>query len=816
MLDSLVQDLRYALRQLARNPGFTAVAGLTLALGIGANTAIFSAVKTVLLMPLPFRDQASLVWIWERDLRTDDPRNPVSPLSFAAFRDETQVFEGIGSSRDAMYTLTGEGEPETLIAYRFSHDFFQVLGMPPLLGRTFLPEEDRPGAAPVVVLSHALWTRRFAADPGIVGRSITLDGQGYTVVGVMPKGFAHPRLTELWTPLALTPELAAAPDRRFLRLVARLKPGTSIAQAQAAVGGVAARLSARYPDSHGNWGAVVNPIESRYTGDVKPALLVLLGAVGFVLLIACANVANLLLARGAGRMREIAVRAALGASRGRVVRQLLSESLALALFGGALGTLFAQWGLSALLGLFPRSIFNVAIPRLDEIRLDAGVLAFTLLVSLATGLLFGLLPALQVSRVRLGEALQHATRGAGGVPPGQRLRSALVVAEVALAVVLVAGGALMLKGFLRLQGSSLGFDPKGLMTARVLLPEYRYGDPTKRLAFLEQSVARISALTGVEAVGVTPFLPLSGWSSGRTFRIEGQTPPAPGQEPEAELRVVNEDYFRAMRIPLVRGRAFAESDREGATRVALVNETMARRFFAGEDPLGRRVFLQFRGDDPPEDPRHWREIVGVVADVRHYGLTQPAVPEIYLAWRQDPVELIGFAVRTAADPMSLVKGVRDAVWAVDKDQPVTMAMSYEQLASDSITLQRASARLVSFFAGVALLLAALGIYGVMAYAVARRTHEIGVRMAMGARERDVIGLVLGQGLRLAGIGVVLGLAASLALTRVLGSLLHGVSTSDPASFAGVLVLVAAAALLACYLPARRATRVDPMVALRCE
>lgn len=816
MMDTLLQDVRYGIRQFARNPGFTAIASLALALGIGANTAIFSAVNTVLLQPLPFKDQQRLVWLWERDLRTDDPRNPVSPVSFAAFRDETRVFEGIGSSRDEMYNLTGEGEPETLIAYRFSHDFFQVLGTPPLLGRTFLAEEDRPGAPHVVVLSYGLWTRRFAADPGIMGRSITLDGESHTVVGVMPKGFQHPKFTELWTPLALTPEQAASRDIRFLRLVARLKPGVTIDQAQTAVDRVAARLAALYPESHARWGAIVNPIESRYTGDVKPALLVLLGAVGFVLLIACANVANLLLARGAGRLREVAVRAALGASRRRVVRQLLSESLLLALFGGALGTLFAQWGLSALLGLFPKNVFNVAIPRLDEIRLDAGVLAFTLLVSLATGLLFGLLPALQVSRVGLGEALQHATRGSGGVPPGQRLRSALVVAEVALAVVLVTGGTLMLKSFLKLQGSVLGFDPKGLLTARVLLPEYRYADAPKRLAFFEQAMSGIRALPGVEAVGATPFLPLSGWSSGRSFRVEGQAPPAPGQEPEAELRVVNDDYFRAMRIGLVKGRAFAESDREGTTRVAIINETMARRFFAEEDPLGRRVWLQYRASDAPDDPRHLREIVGVVGDVRHYGLTQPAVPEIYLAWRQDPVELIGFAVRTSADPMSLAKGVREAVWSVDKDQPVTMAMSYEQLAADSITLQRASARLVSFFAGVALLLAALGIYGVMAYAVARRTHEIGVRMALGARAHDVIRLVLGQGMRLAGIGAALGLVASLALTRVLSALLYGVSATDPASFASVLGLVAAAALLACYIPARRATRVDPMVALRYE
>jgi len=816
MTGGLVQDVRHAVRQLARNPGFTATAALALALGIGANTAIFSAVNAVLLRPLPFRDQRSLVWIWERDLRSDDPRNPVSPVSFAAFREEKSVFDGIGASRDQMYNLTGGGEPETVIGYRFSHDFFQVLGTPPLLGRTFLPEEDRPGAAPVVVLGHALWTRRFAADPGIVGRAITLDGEGYTVVGVMPPGFQHPGLTQLWTPLAITPEQATSRDKRFLRLVARLKPGVTIDAARTAVGRVASRLSALYPESHGRWGAVVEPIESRYTGDVRPALLVLLGAVGFVLLIACANVANLLLARGAGRLREMAVRSALGASRWRVVRQLLCESVALALLGGALGTLLAQWGLAALVGLFPKSVFNVAIPRLDAIQLDGRMLGFTLLLSLATGLLFGLFPALQVSRAGLRDALQQATRGAGGVPPGRRLRGALVVAEVALAVALVAGGTLLRKSFVRLQAGTLGFDPRGSFTARVLLPGYKYGDAAKRLAFVEQVVAGIHELPGVDAVGVTPFLPLSGWSSGRTFSIDGRTPPAAGQEPEAELRVVNEEYFPAMRIGLVRGRGFEPGDRDGATPVAIVNETMARRFFPGEDPLGRRIRIQARGSVDPADPRNLREIVGVVADVRHYGLTRPAEPEVYLAWRQEPVELIGFVVRTSADPASLEKGVRQAVWAVDKDQPVTLAMSYEQLASDSITLQRASTRLVAFFAGVALLLAALGIYGVLSYAVARRTHEIGVRMALGAKARDVTFLVLGEGMRLAAAGAALGLVASLALTRVVGSMLHGVSPTDPASFATVLVLVAATALIACCVPALRAARVDPAVSLRCD
>jgi putative ABC transport system permease protein len=816
-MDTILHDVRYGARRLARSPGFTLIAVAALALGIGANTAIFSVTNAVLLQPLPFREQARLVWVWERDLRTDRPRSSVSPVSLTAFRDETGVFEGIGSSYDEMYNLTGAGEPETIIAYRFSHNFFAVLGTPPLLGRTFLPEEDQPGHDRVVVLSHKLWTRHFDADPGVVGRSITLDGNSYTVVGVMPPGFQHPVMAELWTPIALTPEQAATPEPRFLRLVARLRPGVSLREAQTAVDRVSARLARERKDTHGQWGAVVSPIESRYTGDIKPALLALVGAVGFVLLIACANVANLLLARGASRRRELALRAALGASRLRVVRQLLVESTLLALAGGAAGTLFASWSLGFLLGLFPKAVANVAIPRLDQIHLDATVFGFTLLLSLATGILFGLVPALTVSRLELSEALQQGVKGAGGPQGGRRLRNALVVAEVALALVLVTGGALMIRSFLNLQSGELGFDTRNVLTARLVLPSYKYGDAAKRQAFVDQVTARIRSLPGVEAVGTTPFLPLSGWSSGRSFLIQGEPAPGPGREPQAEIRIVNEDYFRALRIPLARGRVFAETDRIDSPKVVIVNETLARRFFPGQDPIGRRIRVQSFGPEvPADDPSQWLEVVGIARDVRHYGLARPPEPELYFPYRQGPMDLVCLAVRTTQDPEALGKSLREAVWAIDADQPVLGLMSLERLAAESVTLQRVSTHLIGFFAAVALLLAALGIYGVMAYAVTQRIPEIGVRVALGASARQVLGLVLREGMGLAALGAAVGLAASLALTRLLSSLLFGISATDPASFAGVLLLVATAAFLACFIPARRAMRVDPMVALRYE
>jgi putative ABC transport system permease protein len=823
-MESVIQDLRHAARMLRRRPGFTAVAVTTLAIAIGANVAIFSVVHTVLLRPLPFADPDRLVWVWENSPQRSVPRRAVTPVAYAAYRDRAGVFTELGASSDWMGSLTGAGEPESIIGYRFSGNFFRILGVPARLGRTLGPEDARPGHDHVVVLADSLWRRRFEADPGVIGRAITLDDESYTVVGVMPPGFAHPSRTEMWTPLVLEGAPAANNRSRFVRMVGRLKPGVEIEQASSAVAGVAAALAGADAENQGGWSADASPIASRYTGDIKPALLVLLGAVGFVLLIAAANVGNLLLARAADRGREVAIRASLGAGRGRLVRQFLVESVLLAAIGGALGVALAFWGVDLLKGLFPSTIANVAIPRLDQIHVGAPVLAFALVLSLGTGIAFGLAPALHAARAALGEALRESGRSTTEGRGHRRFRSALVVSEVALALVLTTGAALLVRSFTHLQGGNLGFEPAGVATARVLLParpraagaspaaEARYGPPEKKRAFFDHVLARLRETPGVEAAGATTYLPLSGWSGTRPFEIEGRPPASPTEERDALPQSVNEDYFRAMRIPVRRGRGIAASDVATAPLVVVVNETTARRYWPGDDPVGRRIGWRVG----PQDPVVWREVVGVVGDVRHAGLAEPAEPEIYLPYAQAPSALICLAVRMSGRQSLPARAIEQAVWSFDKDQPVLAVMPLEQLAAESITLRRVSTLVLGLFAAVAVFLAALGLYGVMAHAVARRTHEIGIRMAIGARAADVLAMIVGRGVLLAALGAGIGLLASLALTRVLGSLLYGVSPTDPASFAAVAVFLLAVAALASYIPGRRAARVDPAEALRYE
>lgn len=824
-MESLIQDLRHAARLLWRRPGFTAVAVATLAIAIGANVAIFSVVHSVLLRPLPFADPDRLVWVWENSPQRGIPRNSVTPVAYAAYRDRSGVFADLGASSDWLGSLTGSGEPESIIGYRFSGDFFKVLGVPARLGRTLGPDDARTGHDHVVVLADSLWRRRFGADPGVIGRAITLDDESYTVVGVMPPGFAHPQRTEMWTPLVLEGTTATNARARFVRMIGRLKPGVPVAQASSAVAGVAAALAGADPENQGGWNAAASPIASRYTGDIKPALLVLLGAVGFVLLIAAANVGNLLLARAADRGREVAIRASLGAGRGRLVRQFLVESVLLAAIGGVGGVGLAFWGVDLLKGLFPSTIANLAIPRMDQISVDAPVLAFALVLSLMTGIAFGLTPALHASRAAHGEALRESGRSTTEGREHRRLRSALVVSEVALALVLTTGAALMIRSFAHLQGGHLGFDPAGVTTARVLLParwngvgvsragEPRYGPPEKKRAFYDHVLARLREAPGVEAAGATTYLPLSGWSGGQEFEIEGRPPASPTEEREAMPQSVNEDYFRAMRIPVLRGRGIAAADVATAPPVVVVNETTARRYWPGEDPVGRRIGWRGRG---PQDPIKWREVVGVVGDVRHHGLAEPAEPELYLPYAQAPSALICLAVRMSGGQSLPAQAIPQAVWSFDKDQPVLAVMPLEQLAAESITMRRVSTLLLGFFAAVAVLLAGLGLYGVMAHAVTRRTHEIGIRMAIGARAGDVLAMIVRRGVALAAIGAGVGLLASLALSRLLTSLLYGVSSTDPVSFAAVAVFLLAVAALASYIPARRASRVDPSEALRYE
>ena len=809
-MDTLLQDVRHALRRLAKTPGFTLVAVAVVAIGIGANAAIFSVVNATLLAPGPYPEPERLVRVWDSSPQRGEAIDPIPPAGFHAYRDETGVFETLGASTDGFFNLTGAGEPEALLSYRYSAATFKALGVQPLLGRTFTEEEDRPGHDGVVVLSQDIWQRRFGSDPGILGRSLTLDGRAYAVVGVMP-GSVNFGPIQLWTPLALDPALADNRERRFLRVVGRLKPGITIEQANAALARVAARMERDHPDTHSGWTALAEPIDERLVGDIRPALKVLTAAVAFVLLIACANVANLLLVRAAGRERESAVRVALGASRGRLIRQSLAESLLVAVTGGALGVWLAGTGVNLLLAFFPRNLGNVAIPRLQTIPIDARVLGFSLLLVIVSGVLFGLVPALRASAADPAECLRDGGRTTSGAAHG-RLRGLLVASEMALALVLTSAAALMVHSFARLQNGRLGFEPDQVLTMRVMLPRARY-DADGQRRFMDQALRNIRAVAGVQSAGSTTFLPLSGWHGDREFAVEGRTPPVRGQEPHADWRVIGGDYFAALGTPLVKGRLFTGGDDPSRPRVALVNETFVRRHFPNEDPLGRRIDFRIQSDsDAPE----WREIVGVVGDIRHHGLVREPVPEVYIPFEQEPLFIVAFAIRTAGEPTAMAGAVRQAIWQVDKDQPVAYVLPLRQMASETTALHRTSTLTLLAFTAVALGLAALGLYGVLSYAVSQRSHEIGIRVAMGATRRDILGMVMGQGLRLAGAGLVVGLLASLALTRLLSSLLFGVSPYDVPTLAIVIVVLTATALLASFVPAIRATRVSPLDALRYE
>ncbi|HJQ70796.1 MAG TPA: ABC transporter permease [Blastocatellia bacterium] len=810
-LETLWQDLSFGVRTLIKKPGFTAVALLTLALGIGANTAIFSLVNTVLLKPLPYKEPDRLVMLWESNPQKDFDIMPVAPANYVDWRDQSTVFEDIATSRDATYTLTGRGEPEALLGYRFSENLFRVLGAEPMTGRTFTAEEAQPGHNRVAVISHRLWQRLFTGDQSALGQEMTLNGQSYTVIGVMPPSFEHPsRNNDVWTPLVMSPDVMNLRRANFLRLVARLKPGVTIEQAKSELNAIAARLAEQYPQTNSGWGANIISFRDSRVGDIRPALLILLGAVGFVLLIACANVANLLLARAASRQKEIAIRTALGASRGRLIRQFLTESLVLSVAGGGLGLLMAFWGANALVAIFPRNIANLNIPLVEEIPIDARVLAFTLGVSILTGLLFGLVPALQSSKPDLNEMLKEGGRGSTKGRGSRRTRSLLVATEIALSLVLLIGAGLLMKSFIRLQSSDLGFDTEGILSLRVQLPAYKYPEPTQRRSFFSQLDARLKSLPQVESAGGVMFLPLSGWQAGTPFNIDGRAPAAPGEEPEADFQVATTDYFRTMGIGLIGGRYFTDQDRENAQPVAIIDKALADRHWPGEDAVGRLLILE-EGDQQVK-----RQIVGVVEHVKHLGLEEKSNQTIYLPLMQSSVSVMCFTIKSRGGMESLAAAARNEAYALDKDQPVTHVMSMEKLASETLAPRRVSLLLIVCFAGVALLLAALGIYGVISYSVSQRTQEIGVRLALGAQTRDVLKLVIGQGMRLTLAGLAVGLIAAFALTRLIESLLVGVSATDPVTFAVISAALAGVALLACWVPARRAARVDPVVALRYE
>jgi putative ABC transport system permease protein len=815
-METLFQDLRYAFRMLLKRPGFTAVAVLALALGIGANSAIFSVVNGVVLRALPYKDPEGLMMVWSLlQAPAGSQEFPVSAADFTDWRDQNQVFEQIAAFHSQPFNITGAGEPEFLGGVRASANLFSLLGIEAKLGRTFLPEEDQPGAGHVVIISHGLWERRFGSDPNIIGQKLTLNDEPYTVVGVMPPGFQFPRKGEmpagyqfprqadLYTPLAWTPNQIGNRGREFLAVIARLKPGVTVAQASADMDGIAERLKQQYPQFNANKEVVIVPLHQQVVSKVRTALLVLLGAVGFVLLIACANVANLLLARAASRQKEIAIRTALGASRSRVIRQLLTESMLLSLTGGTLGLLLSMWGVDLLTAISPANL-----PRVDTISVDVRVFAFTLAVSLLTGIIFGLVPAIQASKPDVNEALKEGGRASS--VGHNRFRSVLVVSEVALSLVLLIGAGLMIRSFVHLLNSSPGLKPENVLTLDVGLPRTKYTGP-QQAAFFQQVIERLKSLPGVQSAGAVYPLPLSGAEEGMGFGIAGRAALAPGEVYSAGPRWVSPDYFNVMGISLLRGRELTERDGSDSPRVVVINEAMAARYFPDEEPIGRRVAF-----DQVNKAPNWREIVGVVGDVKHLALDSDPKPEMYFPFTQFPSFFMTLVVRTSGDPLNLVAAARSEVLAVKNDQPISNVHTMEELLSNSVAQRRFNMLLLSIFAGVALLLAAVGIYGVMSYSVAQRTHELGVRMALGAQTSHVLALVVKQGMTLALAGVGIGLAAAFALTRILASLLYGVSATDPLTFSVIALLLASVALLACYLPARRATKVDPMIALRYE
>ncbi|MCW5970731.1 MAG: ABC transporter permease [Blastocatellales bacterium] len=809
LMGSFRQDIRYGIRSLWARPLFTLVAVAALGLGIGANTAIFSVVNALLLQPLPYSQPERLVWIWEINPGSAIENEPISIPNYRDWREQNQSFSELTAWARTQVVLTGAGEPERLAGSVVVSNFFATFGAQPLLGRTFTSEENTPGQNRVVVLSHAFWQRRFGARADIVGQPITLNGVPHTVTGVMPATFKQPEPgiganPEFWMPLGID---ASGDGRRsdFLRVVGRLKDGVSVESARAEMAAIAARLAAEYPGPNAGWTVKVLTLHERFVGDVRRALLILLGMVGCLLLIACANVANLLLARAASRAREIAVRAALGAGRMRLVRQFLTESSVLALLGGAAGLLVAFWGVAALVSLAPPNL-----PRLDEITVNRSVFLFTLGVSLATGMIFGLAPALHATRIELNEALKESGRSAGLGRRGGRLRSTVIVAEIALTMIMLVVAGLMIRSFVKLQGVDPGFRPERVLSFQLLLPRTKYPEGPQVAAFFAQLRERLAALPGVESAGAIDAVPLSGGGNMLAFSVEGRPAPPPEQVVDAEAYLVMPGYFSTLGIPLARGEEFSSQHAAETPGVTMINETMARRYFPDEDPIGKRITL----GSPQRGP--WLEIIGVVRDVKHTDLGAEPYPQMYGAHAQQPSRLLSFVIRTKSEPLSIVSAVRSEVRSMDADLPLARITTLEQMFSDSIARPRFNTALLAAFAVVGLLLAAVGIYGVIAYGVTERTHEIGVRIALGAGRGDVMNLVIGQGLKLAVMGVGIGAAGALAVARLMSALLFQTGAADPLTFAGVGLLLLGAAALACYLPARRATRVDPMTALRYE
>jgi len=810
-LETLLQDLRFAFRTLHNSPGFTTIAVLTLALGIGANTAVFSVVYAVLLQPLPYKDASRLIVLNETTPKVGTVS--VSYPNFLDWRASSRSFSQFAALHSVGFNLAGINQPESIFGEAVSPNFLSMMGIRPFLGRDFDASEEKAGTPPVLLLSYSLWQSHLASDPGVVGKTITLDGRVFTIIGVLPPNYRSLDKTDVLLPIGVwitdsTEEASERGNRGDMSVIGKLAPGISLSQARSEMVGIAARLAKDYPASNDQFGVALQPIRDAFVGDIRTAVLVLFRAVMFVLLIACANVANLFLVRGSARTREIALRIAFGASRGRIIRQLLTESFFLALLGGLLGSVLAFGGIQGITRLIPDGMLSGS-----TVSLNGAVLLFAACVVVLATFVFGLAPAAHSANPDVLPELKEGARTARAGTAQNRLRGALAVAELALAMILLVGAGLMMKSLYHLMNVDPGFRPDRVLKLQMDLRAQQYSKDPAILNFWQQVLDRVRALPDVESAALGTVIPLNDNHSRTDITIEGIPLPSPGNFPHPDFHLVSPDYLATLGIPLLRGRAFAEADKQNAPRVALVNATLAKRFFPNDDPVGKRFMY---GHPSAKNPPKWYTIVGVVGDTKLYGLANPARLEVYNSCFQDPTSEMDLVVKSKTDPAALTSSIREAVQSVDKDQPIFAISTMNQLVSNSVATQRITLVLLGLFSGLALILGAIGIYGVISYSVAQRTREIGVRTALGAQSRDVLRLVMGDGVKIAFFGLIFGLAGALALTRLMASLLFEVKPADFTTFASVAIVLALVALVACYIPARRAAGVDPLVALRHE